>query len=232
MEVRSAAFATVIFAAVFSAAAPAADIGARHHRHHRHYRAAPEAYQKTGLEAKIQFCTECHGKVFHGFRGYYAIPQLAGQQVQYLETQLTSMSDHVRNDPVAKRFMWPVVSSVPKDMFPVIAKRLSELDAARATDGPRRLVEAGRKIYEDGIPDANVPACSACHGPDAHGQDQIPRLAGQLYPYLQDQLTAWQHGFRGKDPTDPNNDNVMVPIASALNKEQIKEVAAYLSYQK
>ncbi len=229
MEVRSATFATVILAVLLSPAAPAADMSARHHRHHR---TALEAYPKTGFEAKIHFCTECHGKAFHGFRGSYAIPQLASQQEQYLENQLNSISDRVRADPVANRFMAPILSHVPKDMFPVIAKRLSEADAAPAADGPRRLVEAGRKIYEEGVSDANVPACSACHGPDAHGQDQIPRLAGQLYPYLLDELTDWQQGYRSKDPADPSNENTMVPIAKALTKEQTKAVAAYLSYQK
>ena len=68
-------------------------------------------------------------------------------------------------------------------LWPGIAKRLSEVNAPPAADGPEALVEAGRKIFEDGVPDENVPACAACHGQDAHGSDQVPRLAGQLYSY-------------------------------------------------
>ncbi len=192
----------------------------------------PAAGHAGALEDKLEYCTNCHGDRFQGYTAYFTAPRLAGQQVQYIENQLNALAGHVRNDPVAMRFMWPVLSSVPKPMFPIIAKRLSELNAAPAADGPRHLVEAGRKIFQEGVPDANVPACSACHGPDAHGLDQVPRLAGQLYPSLLDELTDWQQGFRSKDPADPSNENVMVPIAKALSKEQTKEVAAYLSYQK
>ena len=49
----------------------------------------------------------------------------------------------------------------------------------------------GKTIYEMGIPEANVAACSACHGPEAKGQEEIPRLAGQLFPYTVKQLTGW-----------------------------------------
>jgi cytochrome c553 len=192
----------------------------------------PAASHAGAVEEKMAYCRFCHGDHFQGFTGYYTAPRLAGQQAQYLENQFHSISDHVRNDPVAKRFMWPVLSHVPKHMFAALAKRLSELNAAPAGDGPRHLVEAGRKIFEEGVPDANVPACAACHGPEGHGQDQVPRLAGQLYPYLLDELTDWQQGYRSKDPADPSNENTMVPIAKGLTKQQIKEVAAYLSYQR
>jgi cytochrome c553 len=186
----------------------------------------------AGIQEKLDYCRNCHGDHFEGLTAYFTAPRLAGQQVEYLENQLNAFHGHVRNDPVAQRFMWPVITSVPKSMFPVIARRLSELHAAPAEDGPRHLVEAGRKIFEQGVPEDNVPACAACHGVEAQGQNQVPRLAGQLYPALLDELTDWQTGYRSKDPADPSNENVMVPIAKALTKEQTKAVAAYLSYQR
>lgn len=185
-----------------------------------------------GVEEKLDFCRNCHGEHFQGLTAYFTAPKLAGQQVQYLENQLNAFHGHVRDDPVAKRFMWPVISSVPGYMFPVIARRLSELPAVPAGDGPGQLVEAGRKIFEEGVPAENVPACAACHGPEGHGTDQVPRLAGQLYLALLDELTDWQQGYRTKDPADPSTENVMVPIAKSLSKEQAKEVAAFLSYHK
>ena len=48
---------------------------------------------------------------------------------------------------------------------------------------------AGKKIFVEGVPDANVPACQVCHGPEAKGNGQFPRLAGQLYPYIIKTLT-------------------------------------------
>lgn len=220
-----------LIAILFPALGHAAEM-AGYYRHHRHHRTAPGAYHKTGIEARIHYCTLCHGREGHGYHGYFAIAQLAGQQQEYLQNQLSSISSHVRNDPVARKFMWPVLSHGSPDEFPALARHFSELTNKPAADGPRRLVEAGRKIYEEGIPEANVPACSACHGPDGHGESQIPRLAGQLYPYLLDELTDWQKGFRSKDPTDPSSENIMAPIAKGLSKEQTKEVASYLSHQK
>jgi cytochrome c553 len=192
----------------------------------------PAAAHAAGIEEKLGYCRNCHGDCFQGFSAYFTAARLAGQQEQYLLNQFNSLRKHVRDDPVAQRFMYPVVSHGTPDLWPAIAKYLSTLDAPPAADGPRHLVEAGRKIYEEGVPEANVPACAACHGPEAHGQDQIPRLAGQLYAYMLDELTDWQQGYRAKDPADPSNENIMVPIAKALSKEHTKEVAAYLSYQK
>ncbi len=77
---------TVVAGLILPAAAYAAELGG--HYHHHHHRAALAAHpSKTGLEAKVQFCSECHGKAFHGYQAYYTIPQLAGQQPHYLENK-------------------------------------------------------------------------------------------------------------------------------------------------
>jgi cytochrome c553 len=192
----------------------------------------PAAAHAVDIKEKLGYCKNCHGEHFQGFTGYFTAARLAGQQEEYLLNQFKGLGKHVRDDPVAKRFMYPVLSHGSPDLWPAIAKYLSKLDAPPAADGPRHLVEAGRKIFEEGVPESNVPACAACHGPEAHGQDQVPRLAGQRYEYLLDELTDWKQGYRSKDPVDPSNENTMVPIAKALTKEQGKAVAAYLSYQR
>ncbi len=192
----------------------------------------PAAAHAVDIQEKLGYCRTCHGDRLQGFTAYFTAARLAGQQEEYVLNQLNSLRKHVRDDPVAKRFMWPVLSHGSPDLWPAIAKYLSGLNAPPAADGPRHLVEAGRKIFEEGVPDSNIPACAACHGPDAHGQDQVPRLAGQLYLYLIDELTDWQTGYRSKDPVDTSNENIMVPIAKSLTKNQSEEVAAYLSYQK
>jgi len=184
------------------------------------------------LQDKIDYCKNCHGASGQGFRGFYTAPRLAGQQVQYLENQFKAISEHRRDNPIAKKFMVPVLESVPLGMRPAIAKHFSELDPRPADGGPGNLVAAGKKIYEEGIPDENVPACAACHGPDAKGSDMVPRLAGQFYPYLVAQLKGWGKGYRSKDPVNVTDDNTMLPIATAMTGEQIAAVSAYLSYQR
>ena len=190
----------------------------------------PAAGNAGELQDKLGYCKNCHGDHFQGLSAYFAAPRLAGQQVQYLENQFTGLRKHTRDNPIAKRFMWPVVSGGAP--WSAIAKYLSGLDAPPSADGPRHLVSAGKKIFDEGVPAKDVPACSACHGEDAHGNDQVPRLAGQKYSYMVEQLMNWGKGFRAHDPVTPADDNTMKPIASGLNKGQIEAVAAYLSYQR
>lgn len=190
----------------------------------------PAAGHAGELQDKLGYCKNCHGDHFQGFTGYYTAPRLAGQPAEYLENQFKALKAHRRDDPVAKRFMWPVVSAGAP--WSAIAKHLSALDAPPSADGPRHLVEAGKKLFAEGSPDGNVPACAACHGEDAHGNDQVPRLAGQPYAYVVDQLIGWDKGYRAKDPAAGTDENTMLPIAKGLSKEQIKAVAAFVSYQK
>jgi len=35
---------------------------------------------RQGLQAKLDYCTTCHGPSGQGYRGYFAIPRLAGQR--------------------------------------------------------------------------------------------------------------------------------------------------------
>ena len=89
-------------------------------------------------------------------------------------------------------------------------------------------MDEGKKIFESGVPEANVPPCASCHGPEAKGNGMIPRLAGQLDPYVIKALANWDKE-RGQDPTHPDTSTIMQPIAHGLNEQQIKAVAAYLS---
>ena len=115
-------------------------------------------------------------------------------------------------------------------MHSLLAEYFHGLEARPAEDGPRDLVAGGKKIYDEGIPNAHVPACTTCHGADAKGSEATPRLAGQHYSYLVAQLMGWQKGYRSKDPVKPDASNSMQPIAATMNTEQIAAVAAYLSF--
>jgi cytochrome c553 len=191
----------------------------------------PVAGHAGAVEEKAGYCKNCHGPEGQGFRGYYTAPRLAGQQLQYLQNTSKALAEHTRDDPLAKQFMYTAHASVDAGLWHGLARYFSHLHAAPAANGPRPLVSAGKKIYEEGVPEHNVPACSACHGPDGKGADAIPRLAGQQYSYLVDQLHGWSKGYRAKDPVS-HEQNTMVPIATNLTGNQISAVAAYLSYQR
>jgi cytochrome c553 len=184
------------------------------------------------IEDKLEYCKNCHGNQAQGFQGYYTAPRLAGQPVEYLENQFEALAKHRRDNPIAQQFMWPAIEGIHQGLGAALARQLNELDAPPADGGPRHLVSAGRSIYEKGVPDENVPACAACHGEDAHGSNQVPRLAGQMYAYTVDQLDGWGKGYRSKDPVSPGETNTMKSIAAGMTKDQIRAVAAYVSYQR
>jgi cytochrome c553 len=179
--------------------------------------------------AKAEYCKYCHGSSGQGSHQFYTAPRLAGQTPQYFENQFRAILAHRRDNPTAQMFMLPALGTLDQATMKSVARYFSRLNPEPLGGGPKDLAAAGQKIYEEGVPEANVPACSACHGPDAKGQDANPRLAGQLYPYIIAQLTGWKHGYRSQDSAEAGTPNLMVQIAGGLSKTQITAVAAYLS---
>jgi cytochrome c553 len=176
------------------------------------------------LQGKISYCKDCHGVSAQGYNGYYPIPRLAGQQPEYLQNQLRAFIEHRRTNNV----MFNVAHSLSPAMLSALAAHFASLHPPPIGGAPRQLVATGRKIFEDGMPEVNIAACAACHGPDATGSGQIPRLAGQLYPYMIKTLSNWDKE-RGRNPTVPDTSAIMSPVAHSLNKSQIEAVAAFVS---
>jgi cytochrome c553 len=78
------------------------------------------------VQAKLQYCKVCHGVSAQGFRGYYPIPRLAGQQPPYLENQLQAFIEHRRTN-------WNIVGTKTRRIIGImtvmsvnIVKRVSE----------------------------------------------------------------------------------------------------------
>jgi len=183
--------------------------------------------ESGGLEAKIQYCQDCHGPSGQGYRGFYPIPRLAGQQTEYFENQLRAFVERRRPNNV----MANVAHVLSPSMISALAADFRSFNPPPLGGAPRRQVAEGRRIFEDGLPGANVAACAACHGPDAMGKGQVPRLASQLYPYLVKVLTNWGKE-RGQLPAHPDTSFIMAPVAHSLTRAEIEAVAAYLSYLK
>lgn len=198
------AVALVGFAAQSSRAASAHDIG-----------------------AKIAYCQDCHGPSAQGFRGYNPIPRLAGQQVEYLKNQLYAFIERRRTNNI----MFNVAHGIEPSMVDALAERLHAFDPPPLGGAPHGLVAAGQKIFENGLPEQDIAACIACHGPNAVGSGQIPRLAGQLHDYIYNKLTHWSRE-RGQIPSKPDSSMIMSPVAHSLNISQVEAVAAYLNHLK
>jgi cytochrome c553 len=182
-------------------------------------------FSQQELQAKIAYCKTCHGLSGQGFRGSFPMPRLAGQQPEYLVNQLQAFIERRRTNPV----MFNVAHVLSPSMLTALAAHFKDLDPKPLGGAHKELVAAGKKIYEEGVPSAEVPPCATCHGPEAKGADAFPRLAGQLNDYLFKKLVNWEKE-RGQDPAKPDNSAIMQPIAHNLTEDKVRAVAAYLSY--
>jgi len=178
------------------------------------------------LQAKIEYCETCHGVSGQGYRGFFPMPRLAGQQTEYFENQLRAFVEGRRQN----KYMHSAARGLSSTMRMALATHFRDLNPKPLGGAPRNLAAMGKKIYEDGIPETNVPACMACHGGEAKGQKEIPRLAGQLNDYMLNKLVNWNKE-RGQDPAKPDISAIMLPTAHNLTKSQIAAVAAYVGYQ-
>ncbi len=179
---------------------------------------------KGGLEAKLEYCKTCHGLSGQGYLGYFPMPRLAGQQPEYIEAQLRAFIERRRTNPI----MFNVAHVLSPSMLTALATHFRGLNPKPFGGAPRGSIATGKRIFEEGLPESNVPACSACHGTEGKGQNEIPRLAGQVYAYTVGQLTGWK-AERGQGSA-VDTSAIMAPTAHNLTRSQVEAVAAYVSY--
>jgi cytochrome c553 len=168
-------------------------------------------------------CAWCHGPAGKGFS---TAPRLAGQRSQYIQMQLESFKAHTRDNPKSQAYMWRAAAITPPDMARFLAAYYSSLNAEPASDGNADLVARGRALYVDGAQQANIPACVACHGPNAEGAGAVPRLGGLSDRYLKRRLDQWGEGFHAAAAVP------MPGVASKLSADDIEVLASYLSFVK
>ncbi len=169
-------------------------------------------------------CVMCHGP---SFQGYFVAPRLAGQRPQYVENQLHNFLAHSRDNPYSQLYMWRASAkliSIDPDGVRAVAAYFATLQPKAANDGHEELVSEGLSLFSGGEPSENVPACAACHGPNAVGSRNIPRLGGLSYHYLKRRLELWGEGYHAS-ATYP-----MPKIAKSLSEDKIEALASYLSF--
>ncbi len=175
----------------------------------------------AGESAAVRNCTWCHGT---GAQGYTVAPRLAGQRPQYIMSQIRSFREHSRNNPFSKQYMWSAVAALDPHTARDLANYFATIRPKPANDGDSTLASRGRTIYMDGIPEANIVSCYACHGPNAEGVRDIPRLGGLSYSYLKGRLEQWGQGYHST-PGSP-----MPMVATHLGPEEVEALTSYLSF--
>lgn len=171
----------------------------------------------------VRNCTWCHGG---SAQGYSPAPRLAGQRSSYIEQQLLSFADHGRDAPFSRQYMWSASANLSYRTAHALAVYFANLTPQPAADGNRALVVRGEAIYQRGNPEQNIAACVACHGPAAEGVGTIPQLAGLDYTYVKRRLEQWSEGYHGA------LGHPMPHIATQLSRDQIEDLASYLSFVK
>ena len=168
-----------------------------------------------------QVCSNCHGMTGSAVSPNF--PNLAGQMAPYFVAQLNGFKSHGRHDPAGFEYMWGLSRSLTEDQIKGLAAYYAAqtLDA-QPLEGDRRRLEAGKALFETGVADKGVPACSTCHGPKGEGNATFPRLAGQHADYLVKQLVVFQR-------TDERPEgSIMKTVAHELTGQNIQDVAGYL----
>jgi len=191
------------------------------------HREGPQIYDET-LPAEdeepgtgriaLENCLRCHGDGETSLVDDL-VPRLEGQSAQYLARALTEYRDGARPSGM----MQPIAHEMSDEEIAELAEYYAGLPAAApAGDVAEETLEAGRQIFESGVPEEGVPACASCH---MGANPQFPRLHGQSAAYLMGQLQLWRHGVR--DGTGYGA--IMASVGQRLTEEQAEAVSLYLS---
>jgi len=182
---------------------------------------APPIDPEAAAAAKrvaIMVCASCHGHEGRSLQPKF--PVLAGQHANYLLAQLQAFKTQTRGDPDALGYMWGMAGPLDDVLMSALADYYSRLTPEAGPAGDAAMMARGRQIYQSGDAAEGIPPCSACHGPNAHGTDQYPRLAGQHVQYLMKQLGSFRSNLR--------NVAIMHGVAQGLQAADMRAVATYL----
>jgi cytochrome c553 len=179
-----------------------------------------------------QVCESCHGP--GGRSASPAFPRLAGQQKDYMETQLKALRGRTRANPTDQAYMWVMASQLTDDEITQLAAYFSQQvpSPGKAVQNPDRLVKEGEDprlvregeaLFENGVP-AKLEACAKCHGKGGLGDGVYPRLASQHAEYLILQMATFKSQLRAGA-----NAPVMHTETADMTFEQMRAIAAYLT---
>jgi cytochrome c oxidase subunit 2 len=99
---------------------------------------------------------------------------------------------------------------------------------------PRPSVAPELKGGDAGRGKALFTPCTACHGPDGAGNEQLkapPLRAGSDW-YLARQIEHFKSGVRGANPLDLEGAQMRPMAATLVDEQAIKDVVAYIASMK
>ncbi len=162
-------------------------------------------------------CFLCHG--MNGESTSEVFPRLAGQHAEYIAKQLGAFKSGTRKSTA----MSEMVAKLTPDEMLALGKFYEKMALPREEPKEPQLAAMGRYIYHNGNKFSGVPACVSCHGTNAEGAANLPRLATQFSGYIHTQLKS----FNKRERT---NDNVVMHVvAEKMTELEMAAVAEYVS---
>lgn len=156
-------------------------------------------------------CAACHGADGNPPSGPY--PALAGQTWRYLYTELKDYKEGRRSNPM----MSPMAANLSRDDMINVANYFAA----------QPLKPSDYKVDETkaraGKAKADETLCTMCHLGGFMGQNEIPRVAGQKYDYIVQQLKDFREHKRTNDAGN------MTSVAKTLSDADIDNLANYLT---
>ncbi len=180
----------------------------------------------------VPACNSCHGADGMGDDNM-GTPRVAGQVYHFLAKQLHDYANDKREDTTMfvmntnakglsvadRKDVAAYMNSMSKEMG---GSDFAALAANGTAVGTRYL---GKIIVNEGVIERGIAGCQSCHGFNGRGAEPMyPRIAGQKYVYLVNQMKKWRDGSRTNDPMAQ-----MRKVAQSLTDEDIANAAAFLT---
>lgn len=163
---------------------------------------------KTGRQV-ASFCAHCHGD--GGNSSKSDVPNLAGQNPDYLIEQLRQFSDGRRRN----EFMEGMIKAMSSDeKVGIVMFYAGEKVTHKPATNPA-LAARGRDYYQK--------VCWQCHGQDGRGNEHFARIAGQQADYLRMTLLHYKQG------TSARVNPIMSNITKPMSTNDIDALVAYIS---
>jgi cytochrome c553 len=162
-------------------------------------------------KATAAVCSACHGEDGNAVIPGY--PTLAGQTWRYIYVQLKDYKEGRRSHPI----MTPMASNLSRAEMVNVANYFASFPLK-----PNGFVADEAKV-KLGKAKADETLCTMCHMGGFSGQNEIPRVAGQHYAYVVEQL----RNFKARTRT--NDAGNMTSVAQTLSDTDIENLGHYIS---
>lgn len=174
--------------------------------------AVPAAAQDVEAgRAKSQACAACHGADGNSASGVF--PNLAGQTWRYIYVQLKDFKEGRRSNPMMSPMAAPLSRQDMIDLGNFYAAQVAKPSTFKADETKIKLGKAK----------ADETLCSMCHLGGFAGQNEIPKVAGQQYDYIVQQLRDF------KARTRTNDAGNMTSVAQTLSDADIENLGHYIT---